>query len=97
MIAVQRQEVAVVPSESKVTVVGAYPKQVVVTEISDNVAVVTAPVQMTVVTQPATAAVIPIKRPVTVVAGAQQVGPKIFFGPTPPSGAKLNDIWIRTA
>ena len=97
MIAVQRQEVAVVPSESKVTIVGAYPQQIVVTEISDNVSVVTAPVQTTVVTQPVTASVIPIKRPVTVVANAQQAGPKIFFGPTPPaSGARVNDIWIRT-
>jgi hypothetical protein len=96
MIAVERNDTTVVAPEKVVTVVSRAPLHVV-TQVSDTVSVVTSPQTKTVVSVPVTNMVIPVQKPVTVVAAGEQVGPKIFFSTTPPSGAKLNDIWIKTS
>lgn len=96
MIAVERNDVSVVVPEKTVTVVGASPLNVVVTKVSDTVSVVARQQVYSVVTRPVSPIVVSVQKPVTVVSGSEQKGPKIFFSPTPPLGAKLNDIWIRT-
>lgn len=97
MIAVQLQTNNVVAPEKTVTVVTAQPNLVAVTEVSKTVSVVTTQVQNTIVTRPISPTVVPVDNRIVVVSKAPQVGPKIFFSPTPPSGARLNDIWIKTA
>jgi hypothetical protein len=33
---------------------------------------------------------------VNVVSKGESIGPRIYFSPTPPFGADINDIWVRT-
>lgn len=33
---------------------------------------------------------------VNVVSKGEAIGPRIYFSPTPPFGADINDIWVRT-
>jgi hypothetical protein len=73
------------------------PKTVTVTSVERNVSVLSLNKGVTVVSQPKTPNVISQPKMVTVIAAAQNTGPKVFFSSTPPFGAKLNDIWIKTA
>lgn len=93
----QTQGIVVVEQDRPVTVVQGSPLNVVVTEVGPTTTVVSPAVGVNVIAEPRTTLVAPVIKDVTVVAAAPKTGPKIFFSPTPPSGANLNDIWIQTA
>jgi len=58
---------------------------VVVTTIDNNVILVQEEIT-----------VVPTYEITSIVAKSEYTGPKVYFSPTPPLGAHINDIWVRT-
>ena len=94
---VESPSTSVVSTEGAVTVVGASPQYIVTTELENNITVVAPSSEVQVIAVPSQALVVPVQSTISVVAASEKTGPKVFFSPTPPLGAELHDIWIKTA
>lgn len=95
-VVLQQPKTNVVSTEGAVTVVGASPQHIISTELSGGVTVVSPAKAVQVIALEPKATVVPVQNTISVIAASEQTGPKVFFSSTPPFGAKLNDIWIKT-
>jgi hypothetical protein len=84
-----------VVAKDGVTVVS-QPRTIKVIPIEQNVSVVSLTTSQTVVSAPKVQTLVSVPNTVSVVADQGYVGPRVYFSATPPLGAKLNDLWVRT-
>ena len=95
MIVVPVLDTTDVVAEDGVTVVSR-PTFVSVATVDEGVSVVSLESPVTLVSAPAVTTVVPVMDGVTVVTDGEYTGPRIYFSSTPPLGARVNDIWIKT-